>query len=100
MYADHIGRAARYAALALTDRDPRPDEIELLRALHDDVAANLAQTIRRLTEIKPARPVAVQVIAVARHPVGLGQPPDLPTAIGPATPATSPALAAVGWATG
>ncbi|MGV8967788.1 MAG: hypothetical protein ACOH2F_16100 [Cellulomonas sp.] len=68
-YDHHIARAARYAALALTDREPNADELDQIHTLHDDVAINLAQTIQRVTLIAPTRPLAVQIIDVARHPV-------------------------------
>ena len=53
-YADHIDRASRYAALTLTAPLPDPAIRALIRVLHDDLAAILAEATGRALSATPA----------------------------------------------
>jgi hypothetical protein len=69
-YGDHLSRAARYAALALSSEPPDPDQLPLLAVLRDDVVDNLAALVRDLAHLDHAAGRPHSVVMLARDPVG------------------------------
>jgi hypothetical protein len=69
MYEQHMQRAARYAALALTERHPQPVEIAELAVLRSDLLVALDESMRLLTGITPRPDRATSLGGLAAHPV-------------------------------
>ena len=65
MYEQHMQRAARYAALALTERHPQPAEVAELGVLRSDLLVALDESMRLLTGITP-RPDRATSLGSAR----------------------------------
>lgn len=86
MYETHIARAARYAAVVLTERPQGTADRDTLQVLQEDLALTLAETTRLVTGLVPQRPRATRVSDLAFHPVrvmlnhlnGLGHPEPSP----------------------
>jgi hypothetical protein len=68
-YGEHISRAARYAALALSCEPPDPDDLPLMSVLRDDVVDNLAGLVRELAHLDLAAVRPSSVVMLARDPV-------------------------------
>lgn len=66
---DHLVDAARYAALALSDERPSPDQVTIIGPLRDDVADNLNSLVTTLTCREPVTTNGTTVGSVARDPV-------------------------------
>jgi hypothetical protein len=69
MYEQHMQRAARYAALALTERPPQPSEITELAVLRSDLLIALDESMRLLTGITPRPDRDTSLGELAAHPV-------------------------------
>ena len=67
---DHLLEAARYAALALSDERPSPDEVAVIGPLRDDVLDNLSALVTTLACREPDVRGSTAVASVARDPVG------------------------------
>ena len=66
---DHLVDAARYAALALSDERPSPDQVSIIGPLRDDIADNLNSLVTTLTCREPVTTGGTTVGSVARDPV-------------------------------
>lgn len=69
-FHDHLLEAARYAALALSDERPSPDQVAVIGPLHDDVLDNLSALVTTLACREPNVRGSTSVASVARDPVG------------------------------
>ncbi len=69
MYEQHMQRAARYAALALTERHPQPVEVAELGVLRSDLLIALDESTRLLTGVMPRPDRGPSLGALAAHPV-------------------------------
>ena len=69
-YGEHLSRAARYAALALSGEPPGPGDLALVALLRDDVVDNLAALVRDLAHLDHAAGRPRSVVMLARDPVG------------------------------
>ena len=67
---DHLLEGARYAALALSDERPSPDEVAVIGPLRDDVLDNLSALVTTLACREPDIRGSTAVASVARDPVG------------------------------
>ena len=69
MYEQHMQRAARYAALALTERHPQPAEVTELGVLRSDLLVALDESMRLLTGVTPRPNRDTTLSMLAAHPV-------------------------------
>jgi hypothetical protein len=69
-YGEHISRAARYAALALSGEPPDQADLPLMAVLRDDLVDNLAGLVRELAHLDLAAARPRSVVMLARDPVG------------------------------
>lgn len=69
-YGEHLSRAARYAALALSGEPPGPGELSLVAVLRENVVDNLAALVRELAHLDLAAARPHGVVMLARDPVG------------------------------